>query len=236
MRISLFVLLLAVGSCKPAADRTVPDLYWLQPVAASTWQDGDTLPWVATLVDNWALASYQLSIAPAFDSLTRIDLVLPALSQQVEQRITGTTEFIDTAWILPDSVAAGTYRLTMQATDAAGTTAQITRDVVFQSALDGLPPIVDSVSVTDSLLSGTPITLYLETTDSVALAYTTIRVERSASGAVQGDTTFALSGVSDMLSLQWPLDLSIGLYRIRIIVVDWANNRRSQTFNLLVYV
>lgn len=229
-------MLLSLLACRPANDRQEPEVYWQQPEEGIVLHDGDTLPWQLTLVDNWDLASYELALTPSFDSLTRLDLILPGISRSLVKVISGNTFFVDTLWQLPDSAAAGTYMLQVSGIDEAENITTLTRQLTVQSQYDGAAPTIDSLQLPDSLQVGTPLPVYLEISDTVELAYTTLLMQRAAAGTLQADSTFVWTGTQGIISFNWPLQLTAGLYTLRIIVVDWANNRRSQSFNLLVYV
>lgn len=198
--------------------------------------DGDTLYWEGTVVDNEQLTQVALSVSPQFDSLTPLAQILPPYQWDSTWLVEGNTYFLSLESLLGDSAAAGDYVLRVSATDEAGNVGARVRNLRWSSKYDGAAPTIDSVVVPDSVLQGTPLSVYFEGSDSVALSYAILRVERLATAAIVADSVIALGGGQQAVALDLPLNGPVGSYRLRLIVADWANNRKSQTFNLLVYL
>lgn len=235
MRMASILLLVAMVSCRPAADDVVPEYYGLSPEANQVITDGDTVAIRATLVDNWSLGDYTISVQPDFDSLTRYDAIVPPFMWTWAENSAEQTAFLDTFLVWPDSLAAGSYSFRCQVNDASGNVTTASVPLQFQSKYDGAAPVFDSINIPDSVQVGSPLTIFFQASDAVALAYVTVVLERSSDNKAIADTSLLLAGMQSMQTWQWPVVYTVGLYRVRIRVVDWINNQEQATFNLFVY-
>lgn len=229
-------VLIGLAACRPANDGVLPEWYLLTPAEGQAVTDGDTLFYEGTLVDNEELTQVAISVSPHFDSLTPLAQILPPYQWDSTWPVEGNTYFLAMESILGDSAAAGDYKLRVSATDEAGNVASLVRHLRWSSKYDALAPAIDSATVPDSVLQGEPLSLYFEWSDTVALSYAILRVERLATAAIVADSVVALGGAQQSVALELPFNGPVGSYRLRLIVADWANNRKSQTFNLLVYL
>lgn len=235
MRIAIVLLLLVMVSCRPAADGVMPEYYGLSPEASQLITDGDTVPVRFTLVDNWSLGDYTISVQPDFDSLTRYDAIVAPFIWTWAMQIEGQTAFVDTFLVWPDSLAAGSYSFNWQVSDGSGNITAASLPLQVQSKFDRSVPVFDTIEMPDSAQVGSPLAVFFQASDSVALAYATVVIERTSDSKAIADTSFLLTGMQSMQAWQWPVDYGIGLYRVRIKVADWINNQQQATFNLFVY-
>lgn len=225
--------MIALAGCRPAEDSSVPDIYWKAPANGATFHTGDTIWLDWTLVDDRQMERYTWQIFAGFDTLTLPAAIIEPYSQLSSAAISGNTIFVQDTLQLPDSIAAGTYIVSLAATDAGGNTNTMQRRLTFTIRADEQLPQWDTLWVQDSVKVGEALTIFGIPSDSTALGYVGMALEEDDKERLRWQQP--LSGQRDTLQQQMTLNVSPGLYQLRVLLGDWANNTREQSLIVLVY-
>lgn len=226
-RWAAILLLIFVSGCTWQSDSGAPTIFTHTPSQGASFSSGDTIDFEMTTVDDWALMSASFELVPAFDTLWDESRTLPAWRLHDDTTFEGNTFFWNGQWVIPDSVAEGTYSLKWQSRDAKGKLQ--TEDLTFKiiSSLDSMAPVIDSFYVEDTLSVGQNWELYLSAGDDLSLSYGILQLMQDGSEVWRQDIT--------VMDSVWVVDTTltypgmVGRYDLKLTVRDWVNKLRSQT-------
>lgn len=219
----------------PRVDKNPPEVYIPEPSGALQQSSGDTLPWRATLVDDRELHELAFGVVLEKDSLFVANLLWPEYSITTPYPLHGNTLFITDTVFWPDTMAGGTYLLTWTVTDEAGLSASTLRTATLKLATDPNPPTIAPIDVTDTLAPGDPQVVSTILRDSVSLAYAWVQVVRNDESRTIYQRMHPLQDTMQVLIDTIPLQQPVGRYTVRIIAVDKAHNRTTQTVLFSVF-
>jgi Domain of unknown function (DUF4625) len=229
------LLSICFSACKKQLDKTAPTIYVTSPASSSIYSAKDTINTISTLVDNDLLGFYSIVIKPELDDNLKANRVLPFFKDSIGQNISDNTFFIDYSSIVTDSMSAGNYQCVISATDAAGNHSNLPVQIKFNSELDSISPVIDSIGIYDSILVSTGLSYFLALSDDGDLAYFVMTLTDNSSGDEVVKTFQDLSGTQFSAAIFEPTTIKKGSYRFNIEVRDWVNQSVSSRTNIVFY-
>lgn len=225
------VLCMAVmEACKK---NTPPEIYLPNITNNTTYTTGDTIHLEITLVDDQANAGLDISVDSSFGEDVSLLNVLPVFSGHHHFPVSGQTHFIRDTFHVPDSVAAGKYEFEVMAFDADGASAAFYRTIILESRLDSSAPVIDSFAVNDTFrLSDNNFDAFIRVQDDRELA-NLLWLLKTGEGEVLERSSHPLSGTLVTDNYTFPVPSETGSYNFTLVLHDWVNNQKKQTYNIV---
>lgn len=229
----LLALLLLMG-CKKE-DTNSPLVYAIGFPSDNRLRSSDSLKMNLTIIDNEELLSWKWVVEDSLGSNDEFQNMALPWQHQEEFTLTGNTVFERIRAKIPDSIAAGYYKMIISANDMDGITGRLIIRFEMISRIDSIAPTISVDSFPDSAQVSQVQPVILKLTDNLALAQYRVLCTEKQSGSVISDSLFISQGILDSFSFDLTMPMDANSYNYSFTVRDRFNNFTTIKKSIVVH-